>query len=232
MVGTEPCSARLQARRPPPDASTKESPRRGGHDPRYRPRDGRRRARVDVAPPGCASRDRGARSRRARRAARERGSRRAGRGRPALLRAGGRRVDAALPADLALRPNRARRRRAADRRARAARLEGVRLAVGGPAQPALLPGARDLRSRPVRLEAGKDRPRHAYFPFGFGPRVCIGEAIARLELLVVLAVVAQRFRLVPVPEPPVEPEPGITLRPRHGIRMRVEPAAASGSPAL
>jgi cytochrome P450 len=79
-------------------------------------------------------------------------------------------------------------------------------------------------------EISRERPRHSYFPFGFGPRVCIGEALARLELLVVLSVVAQRFRLVPEPGLPAEPDPGITLRPRHGIRMRVEPAAASDRP--
>lgn len=64
-------------------------------------------------------------------------------------------------------------------------------------------------------------PRFAYFPFGGGPRVCIGNAFALMEAQLVLAHLAQRFRLDLVPGHPVDPEPSITLRPRHGMRMTV-----------
>lgn len=65
------------------------------------------------------------------------------------------------------------------------------------------------------------RPRFAYFPFGGGPRVCIGAAFAMLEAGLILATLAQRFDLVPVPEHPVVMQPLATLRPKHGIRMIV-----------
>jgi cytochrome P450 len=64
-------------------------------------------------------------------------------------------------------------------------------------------------------------PRFAYFPFGGGPRICIGNAFALMEAQLVLACLAQRFRLDLVPGHPVDPEPSITLRPRHGMRMTV-----------
>ncbi|WP_158621453.1 cytochrome P450 [Streptomyces triticirhizae] len=48
-------------------------------------------------------------------------------------------------------------------------------------------------------EAAKGRPRMAYFPFGGGPRMCIGNLMATLELKIILAMVCQRFRLEPVP---------------------------------
>jgi cytochrome P450 len=63
------------------------------------------------------------------------------------------------------------------------------------------------------------RPRFAYFPFGAGTRVCIGEQFAWMELTLVLATIARRWRLAMVPGHPVEPRPVITLRARHGIRM-------------
>lgn len=65
-------------------------------------------------------------------------------------------------------------------------------------------------------------PRHAYFPFGAGSRMCIGEPFAWLEAILVLAAIAQRWRLRLVPGHPVEVQPVITLRPRHGMLMRVE----------
>jgi cytochrome P450 len=61
------------------------------------------------------------------------------------------------------------------------------------------------------------RPRFAYFPFGGGPRRCIGQGLAMLEMLVILAMVAQAYELRPVPGHPVEPAARITLRPRHGV---------------
>jgi cytochrome P450 len=66
------------------------------------------------------------------------------------------------------------------------------------------------------------RPKFVYLPFGAGPRQCIGNQFAMMEALLVLATLAQRYRLALVPQPPVEPWPLITLRPRHGIKMRVE----------
>lgn len=62
------------------------------------------------------------------------------------------------------------------------------------------------------------RPRFAYFPFGGGNRVCIGEGFAWSEAVVVLAAIAQRWRFVLDPAHPVEPQPLITLRARHGVR--------------
>ncbi|MET0399709.1 MAG: cytochrome P450, partial [Longimicrobiaceae bacterium] len=70
------------------------------------------------------------------------------------------------------------------------------------------------------MEAGL--PRFAYFPFGGGPRKCIGEGFAWTEEILVLATLAARWRVRPVPGHPVEPEPMITLRPRHGIRAVLE----------
>jgi cytochrome P450 len=64
-------------------------------------------------------------------------------------------------------------------------------------------------------------PRFAYFPFGGGPRVCIGNTFAMLEAVLVLATLAQKFRFTIVPEHPVVPWPSMTLRPKHGIQVVV-----------
>jgi cytochrome P450 len=62
-------------------------------------------------------------------------------------------------------------------------------------------------------------PRYAYFPFGGGPRQCIGSAFAMMEATLLLATIAQRFRLALVPDQRVTPTPYVTLRPEPGIRM-------------
>jgi cytochrome P450 len=62
-------------------------------------------------------------------------------------------------------------------------------------------------------------PRFAYFPFGGGPRQCIGAGFAMTEARLILAAVAQRFKMEPAPGQSVEPYPSITLRPKGGIRM-------------
>jgi cytochrome P450 len=64
-------------------------------------------------------------------------------------------------------------------------------------------------------------PRFAYFPFGGGPRQCIGNSFAQMEAVLLLAAIAQRFRLSLVPGQRITPTPYITLRPEPGIRMRV-----------
>lgn len=68
--------------------------------------------------------------------------------------------------------------------------------------------------------ARRERPRYAYFPFGAGPRVCIGEALALNDLAAMLTTVVRAVRLEPVPGPPVVPEPAITLRPGAPVLMR------------
>lgn len=64
-------------------------------------------------------------------------------------------------------------------------------------------------------------PRFAYFPFGGGPRVCIGNSFALMEVPLLLAVVAQRFQVSLVSGQPVEPLSSITLRPKNGLRIRL-----------
>jgi cytochrome P450 len=71
------------------------------------------------------------------------------------------------------------------------------------------------------------RPRFAYFPFGGGPRVCVGERLALLEGTLLLASIAQRFRLRPVTAHAVSMRAMVTLRPAHGIFMRVATRDAS-----
>lgn len=71
-------------------------------------------------------------------------------------------------------------------------------------------------------EAVRARPRYAYFPFGGGPHVCIGESIALAQILAVLGRVVARFRFTVAPAWEVVPEAGLTLRPRGGLPMRLE----------
>jgi cytochrome P450 len=75
-------------------------------------------------------------------------------------------------------------------------------------------------------DAASARPAYAYFPFGGGPRQCIGNNFALVETQLVLATLAQRFRLDLVPGQHVEPKPQITLRPRDGVRVTLRPQPA------
>jgi len=65
------------------------------------------------------------------------------------------------------------------------------------------------------------RPPFAYFPFGGGPRLCIGNNFALQEAQLVLATLVQRYRVELVSGIPVVPQPSITLRPKRGITVRV-----------
>ena len=81
-----------------------------------------------------------------------------------------------------------------------------------------------LRFDPNRFsQEGKGRrKKFTYFPFGAGPRQCIGEAFAWMECVLILSTLAQNWKLRLVPGHPVEPQPLITLRPKYGMRMHLE----------
>jgi cytochrome P450 len=73
-----------------------------------------------------------------------------------------------------------------------------------------------------RPEAAVERHKFAYAPFGAGTRICIGEQFAWMEGVLLLATIAQRWRLVHDPSHTVALEALVTLRPKYGMRMRLE----------
>src|SRR5690349_7012771 len=79
-------------------------------------------------------------------------------------------------------------------------------------------------------ETAAKLPRFAYFPFGGGPRVCIGAGFAMMEATLLLASIAQRFRMRLVPNQRITAMPSITLRPKTGIRVTLE--ARTGTSAV
>src|SRR5581483_2289510 len=90
------------------------------------------------------------------------------------------------------------------------------------------------RFDPMRFTESEIAKRHkfAHFPFGGGPRVCIGAQFAMMEATLILASVLQRFSLEPAAEKPVEPLGGHLLRPkerRHVKLVRRERHAATAS---
>jgi cytochrome P450 len=81
-----------------------------------------------------------------------------------------------------------------------------------------------LRFDPERFtpEAKATRPRFTYFPFGGGGRQCIGESFAWMEGVLILATIAQQWRLSLLPNQRIDVQPKITLRPKYPVQMRVE----------
>ena len=70
-------------------------------------------------------------------------------------------------------------------------------------------------------------PRGAYFPFGLGPRHCVGQHLAIMEMLFILAVVVSRYRLMPVPGGAIEPVVEASLRPSSPLMLFVKPRLAA-----
>ena len=82
--------------------------------------------------------------------------------------------------------------------------------------------------RPERWSGDLARrlPRFAYMPFGGGPRICVGNRFATMEAVLILAAIAQRFRLEWQSDRPVVPLPSVTLRPKGGVwvKLAAQPA--------
>ncbi|TPE69370.1 cytochrome P450 [Halalkalibacterium halodurans] len=75
---------------------------------------------------------------------------------------------------------------------------------------------------PERWDNNDNKPsKYVYFPFGGGPRVCIGERFAMMEATLIMATIIREFRMELVDELPIKMEPSITLRPKHGVTMKL-----------
>ncbi len=88
-----------------------------------------------------------------------------------------------------------------------------------------------LRFEPERWtpEARETRPQFSYFPFGGGPRRCIGEGFAWMEGILLLATLARQWRMRLAPNHPVALKPVITLRPKFGMRMTITRRQTAGA---
>src|ERR1700691_5153966 len=80
------------------------------------------------------------------------------------------------------------------------------------------------RFDPERFAKGWEEriPRYAYLPFGGGPRVCIGNGFAMMEARLIVATMAQQWQLLLEPGQEIVPVQLVTVRPKNGIRMRLE----------
>lgn len=94
---------------------------------------------------------------------------------------------------------------------------------GAHRNPALWPQPERFDPDRFSPENEKQIPRYAYMPFGGGPRICIGNSFAMMEARLLLATLAQRYQLRLAPGQVVRPDPLITLRPKGGLHMRLEP---------
>ena len=140
---------------------------------------------------------------------------------PPLHGARHRRVAPALPARLVDGARGARGRRSR-RIPRAARRAGLVLSLVD--RSATRAGSTTPDAfRPERWEGdlAKKLPRYAYFPFGGGPRFCIGQAFAQMEAVLLLATLARAFHAEVLPKPASCRSPSVTLRPKHGLRVRL-----------
>ena len=95
------------------------------------------------------------------------------------------------------------------------------LAGGRPDRLAFFDEPEDFRPERWLDGLAKRLPRFAYFPFGGGPRLCIGQSFAMLESVLILSTIAQEWRLRAASDEPVELSPALTLRPKHGVRMQI-----------
>ena len=86
------------------------------------------------------------------------------------------------------------------------------------------------RFRPDRFQPGAKIQHAAYFPFGLGPRRCIGEGFALMEGTLVLSTILQRWRFELLPETRLVLDPKITLRPKRPVFVRIVPAAKAAAP--
>jgi len=73
--------------------------------------------------------------------------------------------------------------------------------------------------RPERWESGLEKrlPKFAYYPFGGGQRICVGNAFALMEAVIILAGVGQRYQFTLAPDADIDFKPQITLLPANGI---------------
>lgn len=116
------------------------------------------------------------------------------------------------------------------------RLGDVELTAGDQAIVAtyVMHRSRALWERPDEFDPNRFAPdappidRYAYLPFGGGPRICIGMGFAMIEARAMLAEILRRVRVAPGPERVVEPVLRVTLRPKGGMPLRLEPISPSG----
>lgn len=108
---------------------------------------------------------------------------------------------------------------------RSARYEGFwfLVVVAAPPCPALATARWQSRSR--------ERPRQAYFPFGGSPRLCMGVDMAMMEMLLIMAMVVQRYRIHLVSGHREEPDCVLDMIPRYRVRATLHPQQPVGPPA-
>ncbi len=98
--------------------------------------------------------------------------------------------------------------------------------------PRFFPNPEQFDPERFAPEREKQLPKYAYLPFGAGPRVCIGNSFALMEAQLILATIAQRYRLHLVPNQAIKMAMQITLSPQNGLHMRLEARTPQSSPAF